>query len=452
MTDTYDEPQDFERVPPHSVFAEQSVLGGMMLSKTAIADAANILNGLTGPFYRPAHQTIYAAILTLFAEDQPIDPLTLADHLRKTGKLDGIGGPGTLHGCVNAVPTAANTEYYADIIRDLAMLRKVIETGTDLVQMGYTARHTPDQAAEVIDTAASKLQALTANAGRSDSREWLLNKVIDDVMADYDHPSGDNLPLPWTDLEHAAPMEPGDLVVIAGRPGMGKTVALMEIARHVAIRHGRGVLVASMEMGHRQIGQRILAAEARISLYRLRGRALDPSERARLDEAIYHIYASPLRIDDTPAVPVSKWRVRLRQLQAERQLPAALIVDYLQIAKAEEAAGRNRTSEVDAIAAGLKALAMEFQIVVIAAAQLNRSVEQRTDKMPTLGDLRESGGIENNANVVILLHRADYYEKESARSGELDFIIAKNRMGVTCTVTVAWRGQHARIADMKGAR
>lgn len=439
-------PGQFERVPPHNLNAEQSVLGGMLLSRNAILDAIETV----GPedFYRPTHATIYDTILELTALGDPVDPLTVTAKLRKDGDLDRIGGPGYLHACVHAIPTAANTAYYATIVRDLAMLRRVVETGTELVQLGYAGRHSPEQAADVLDAAAARLQALTRAAGvQGESREWLLEKVIADVLDDYDHPKGDNLPLPWRDLTAKAPMEPGDFVVIAGRPAMGKTVVLMEIARHVAIRHGRGVLVASMEMGHRQLGQRILAAEAEVSLARIRARELDANEREAIDLAAGRIYRAPLRIDDTPAVTISKWRARLRQLQADGQLPAVLIADYLQIAKAEASAGANRTGEVDALSAGMKALAQEFQIVVIAAAQLNRGVELRPDKTPTMSDLRESGGIESNASIVILLYREDYYQPESTRAGEIDLIVAKNRMGTTGTVALVFQGRKARVTD-----
>jgi replicative DNA helicase len=448
MTD-YDDPETIDRVPPSSVTAEQAVLGGMMMSKAAILDAVENLDGITDPFYRPAHDTIFTAIVTLYANGQPADPITVTDYLIKSGDIVKVGGAPYLHACTSAVVTAANTGYYAEIVRNLAMLRRVIETGTELVQMGYGGRTNPEQAAEVLDSAAAKLQALTASMGTSGgSREWTLSKVLASVMSNYDNPRGTGLPLPWRDMQQAAPMEPGNLVIFAGRPGMGKTNVALEIGRHAAIRHGRGVLIASMEMSHDEMGQRIIAAEAAVSLHKLRNYTLSPEERQRVNQAVSQIQAAPLRIDDTPAVPISKWRTRLRQLQADGELPAALIVDYLQIAKAETAAGANRTGEVDAIASGLKALAQEFQIVVIAGAQLNRSVEQRTDKVPTLADLRESGGIENNANLVILLNRPDYYEKLSPRAGEFDFIVAKNRMGNTCTITAAWRGWQARVVDM----
>lgn len=438
-----------ERVPPNSVTAERAVLGGMMMSKTAILDAVEVLNGFDGPFYTPAHPKIFAAIVALTINGQPVDPITVAGQLVKTGEITAIGGPTYLHTCTTSVVTAANTGHYALIVRNLAVLRRVVETGADLTTMGYAGRHDPQQAADILDAAAAKLQALTASMGTANqSREWALDKVLTSVMDDYDNPRGDSLPLPWKDMQASAPMEPGNLVVFAGRPGMGKTNVALEVARHAAIRHNRGVLVASMEMSHDEMGQRIIAAEAAVSLHKLRNRLLSPEERYMVNEAVVRIRAAPLRIDDTPAVPVSRWRSRLRQMQADNRLPAALIVDYLQIAKAETGPGTNRTGEVDAIAAGLKALAQEFQIVVIAGAQLNRSVEQRPDKIPNIADLRESGGIENNANLVILLHRPDYYEKDSPRAGEFDFIVAKNRMGTTCTITAAWKGWQARIVDM----
>jgi replicative DNA helicase len=453
MTTAYDDPESFERVPPNNTYAEQSVLGGMMLSPQAILDAAEELAGVTEAFYRPAHQAIFNAIVALTVKGEPADPITVTDYLIQTGQLVKVGGAPYLHECVNAIPTAANTGYYAAIVRNMALLRKIIETGTSLVQMGYEGRTNPDQAAEVLDAAAAKLQALTASVGtKSDTREWKLDRVLEHVMDEYDHPSNNALPLPWSDLELGVPMEPGDLVVIGARPGIGKTVVLMDIARHVAIKHGRRVLVASMEMSHLQIGQRVISAEATAGLHHIRQRMLGEETRKRIDEKVGEIFGAPLYIDDRPARTLSSWRSRLRQLQAKDTLPAALIVDYLQIAKSETTAGTNRTGEVDAIAAGLKALAQEFGIVVIAAAQVNRALTQRTDKTPTLADLRESGGIEANANVVILLHREDAYEKESARSGEMDFIIAKNRMGPSnIRITAAFQGHYARAVDMRQA-
>lgn len=448
MTDYDESGTGFDRVPPHDLDAEQAVLGSMMLARHATLDVVEVVNGIKSPFYRPNHETIFDTMLTLYANGQPLDPITVTNRLGQDGVLEKIGGPGYIHSLVNAVPTAANAGHYAAILRDHALLRAVIQTGTELVQMGYRARAAHDTAAEIVDTAAANLQEITAAAkGGSETREWMLDRVVDSVLDEYDNPRDDVLPLPWADLQSVAPMEPGDLVVVAGRPAMGKSLVLLGIGRHVAINHRRGVLIASMEMSHVQMGQRLVAAEARIPLHGLRARTLDAQQYGAVKSARDRIRRSPLRIDDSPAVPVSTWRRRLRQLQAKDELPAVLIVDYLQITKAETKA-QNRVIEVDSIAVGLKALAQEFKIVVIAAAQLNRVSEHRTDKTPTLSDLRESGGIENNANIVILLHREDYYDRESPRAGEFDFIVAKNRMGHNATVTAGWQGHYARIVDM----
>jgi replicative DNA helicase len=438
----------FDRTPPMDIDAEQAVLGSMALARTAVIDVVDVLDGIKKPFYRPAHETIFDTMLALYANGQPMDPITVANQLQQAGVLEKVGGRNYIASLVNSVPTAAHAGHYAEVLRNKALLRAVIETGTRLVQMGFEAQADHDTAAEIVDAAASNLQELTAAAkGGNDSREWLLDRVVDAVIDEYDNPRNDVLPLPWADLQSVAPMEPGDLVVIAGRPAMGKSLVLLGIGRHVAIKHRRGVLIASMEMSHVQMGQRLVAAEAHVPLHHLRARTLDRQQYAAVRTARDTIRRSPLRIDDSPAVPVSKWRRRLRQMQAKDELPAALIVDYLQIAKAETKA-QNRVIEVDSIAVGLKAIAQEFKIVVIAAAQLNRVSEHRTDKTPTMSDLRESGGIENNANIVILLHREDYYDRESPRAGEFDFVIAKNRMGHNATVTAGWQGHYAEIVDM----
>jgi replicative DNA helicase len=346
--------------------------------------------------------------------------------------------------------TAANTGYYAEIVRNMYWLRRIIEAGTSLVQLGYSGRTDEDGAKQALDAAATQLQGLlTAFGNKTDDREWPLGRVLATAISEYENPVSSALPLPWIDVQSCVSMEPGDLVVIGARPGMGKSVVLMDIARHVAIRHGMRVLVASMEMSHLQIGQRILSAEAAAPLHHIKGRYLEDATKTRMWNIARDIANADLLIDDRPGRTVSGWRTRLRQLQAEGRLPHLLVVDYLQITKAEMPKGSNRTIEVDSIAAGLKELAMEFQIVVIAAAQLNRALASRTDKTPTMADLRESGGSEANANTVILLHREDAYEKESPRSGEMDFVVAKNRQGASqVVITLAWQGHFARAVDM----
>ncbi|MFP8886806.1 replicative DNA helicase [Streptomyces mangrovi] len=436
---------DFDRVPPQDVAAEGSALGGMLLSKDAIGEVNE--TGLTpADHYKPAHGIIHAAILDMYRRGEPVDPITVADELTKTGDIARIGGPGYLHTLVQMVPTAANAAYYAQIVVERAKLRRLIEVGTRITQMGYAAQ---GEVGDIYDRAAAEMHAITTGAGTGGQErvKWL-EDMVEDYLRSMDEPSQDPLPLPYSDLQKFVPMEPGDLVVVAARPAIGKSVVLLDIARHVAVKHGMPAMISSMEMSHAQLMQRIIAAEAKVSLQKVRKREFGSEERKNVEQTLVRIGTSPLVVDDGPAATLMQLRSRLRWLQGLGKLPAVLCVDYLQIMKAVEKAGQNRTGEVDAISRGLKELAAEFQIVIVAAAQLNREVEKRTDKTPMMSDLRESGSIEADANTVILLHRPDAYDKEDPRAGELDLIVGKNRQGPTGTVTVAFQGHYARAKDL----
>ncbi|MFJ6215041.1 replicative DNA helicase [Streptomyces sp. NPDC092296] len=447
MTDTYNEAPasaDFERVPPQDIHAEQCTLGGMLLSADAITDVVDTLQ--PADYYRPAHELIHNAAVALYHRGEPADPITVGAELTRRGDLVRAGGPGYLHALASTVPTAANAGYYAAIVRERAVLRRLVEAGTRIAGMGYAAEGDPE---ELLDAAAAELQRLTDGMRRTrDDREKPLDQMLDEYLAAYDAGEIAALPLPYLDLEAMVQAEPGDLVIVAARPAMGKSVVLMDIARSVAIRHRMGAWVSSMEMSHPQLTERIIAAEARVHLHGLRNRDLSDGDRRRVDRAVARIAGSPLLVDDSPAVPLSQLRAKLRRAAARGETPRLLVADYLQIMRAETKAGTNRTGEVDSLARGLKELAQEFRMVVVAAAQLNRQVEMRQDKTPTLADLRESGSIEAEANSVVLLHRPDYYERESPRAGELDLIVAKNRQGRTGTVTVAFQGHFSRAKDM----
>lgn len=445
---THDEPpvdETYERTPPQDMPAEQSVLGGMMLS----ADAIPVVHDFIGSpsYYRPAHGVIHDAILALWRRGEPADPITVGALLQERGDLVRVGGSGYLHGLVSGVPTAANADWYAAIIRDRHLQRSLIEAGTRLVQRGYDAEN-PE---ESLEACVAELQHLTEQMrSTSASREKPLDDMLEEYLVDYDAGVVDTLPLPWMDLDVVLRPEPGDFIVVAARPAVGKSVILLDIARHVAVKRRMRARVASMEMSHKQLTQRLLSAESHIALHKIRARQLTPEDEQAIQGAIVRMAGSPLVVDDSPAVPLSRLRARLRQLAAQDQVPAVLCVDYLQIMKAEAAAGSNRTGEVDALARGLKELAQEFRMVVVAAAQLNRQVEQRADKVPTLADLRESGQIEAEANAVVLLYRDDVYNEGSPRSGEMDLIVAKNRQGSTARITVAFKGHLATAVDMGG--
>ncbi|MGW6654807.1 replicative DNA helicase [Streptomyces rubiginosohelvolus] len=435
----------FERVPPQDFGAEQCGLGGMILSKDAIGEVNE--TGITAAaYYRPAHGMIHDAIMDMYGKGEPIDPVTLGAYLLKAGNLERIGGAAYLHTLVQSVPTAANASYYAEIVVDRAKRRRLVEAGTRIVQLGYAAE---GELADVTDAAQAEIQSATelSTSAGLERVEWV-RTMLEDYLVSMDEPPPVRLPLPYADLEAKLPLEPGDLVVVAARPAIGKSVVLLDIARHVAIKHGLPVLVASMEMSRPQLMERIIAAEAGVPLNRVKNRTYENGDRERIHKAALRIGEAPLVVDDGPASTIVRLRSRLRWLQGQGKLPKVLCLDYLQIAKGSGKSGQNRTGEVDEISRGLKELAGEFEIIIIAAAQLNREVEKREDKKPMMADLRESGSIEADANAVILLHRPDAYEKEHERAGEMDLIIGKNRQGETGTVTVAFQGHYARARDM----
>jgi replicative DNA helicase len=439
------EQQRGDRVPPCNLHAEQCVIGGMLLSKEAITEATEIIG--PGDYYRPAHEFIHRAVLDVYGRGEPADKVTVAAELEKTGRTREAGGPDYLNLCLSVTPSAANAGWYAEEVLRTAILRRIIGAGTELIGIGFQPG--AGTANEALDRAAATLQSLTATVGMSmTSREKPLRDVLAATMDNYDSDDGNYLPLPYKDLRIRVPMEPGDFAVVAATPGTGKTTILTDMARCLSIKHNRRSFFGSMEMPHTQIGQRILCAEARVDLNRFRTRALTEEDRQRVDQTQKRIENYPLVIDDSTAVPVSRMRTRLRQLQAAGELPELYIVDYLQIAKAEAESNANRTIQVDHIARSLRNLAMDFGIVVVAAAQLNRQTTSRADRVPQLSDLRESGGIEQACTIALLLDRPEVYEKETPRAGEMDIHVAKNRMGSTGRLTVAYQGHYCRAVDM----
>ncbi|MEU8828799.1 replicative DNA helicase [Streptomyces sp. NPDC048636] len=438
----------FDRVPPQDRDAEQSVLGGLQLSKDAITEVVEVLKG--HEFYKPAHETIYLAIVDMYGKGEPVDPITLAEELTRRGEIARIGGASYLHALVQCVPTAANASYYAEIVRNKWKLRQAIEAGTSVTAMGYAQDADP---AEVIEASAARLLALQASfdmgkdpAGFDALMEDRVEEWEDDQAAGLDP----GLPMPWEDLQAMLGTVPGHLVVLAGRPGMGKSVALLDLVRHLAIVHGRPAAFISLEMARRQIMNRLVAAEAEIPQHDIRKRALSSDQWKKYDKVRPRIVGAPLRLIVPPGgITVPQIRSGLRRWQIEDRLPHALAIDYLQIVKPDgQSRGGNRTNEVDAIARGLKEIALEFDLSVFAAAQLSRQTTGRESKVPQLSDLRESGEIEQAADAVILLHREDYYEPESERAGEIDLIVAKNREGSTGVVTCGFRGRFSKIEPM----
>jgi replicative DNA helicase len=439
----------FERTPPQDLAAEQCVLGGMLLSKDAVADVIEIIKSVD--FYKPAHTTIYDAILDLYGRGEPADPITVAAALADAGELGRVGGAPYLHTLIASVPTAANAGYYARIVGERAVLRRLVEAGTRIVQLGYGAvAGAGRDVDDVVDLAQQTVYDVTERRVGEDFAVLadMLQPTLDEIEA-VGAQGGlmTGVPTGFTDLDRLLNgLHPGQLIVVAGRPGLGKSTVSMDIARNAAIRANQAAAVFSLEMSKIEIVMRLLAAEARVPLHVLRSGQLSDDDWTKLARCMGEISEAPLFVDDTPNMNLMEIRAKTRRLRQRHDLKV-IVVDYLQLMTSPKRV-ESRQQEVAELSRGLKLLAKEVECPVIAVSQLNRGPEQRTDKRPQLSDLRESGSIEQDADVVILLHRDDYYDKESPRAGEADFIVAKHRNGPTDTVTVAAQLHLSRFVDM----
>ncbi len=439
----------FEKTPPQDVAAEQCVLGGMMLSKDAIADVVEILRA--NDFYRPAHSTIFDAVLGLYGRGEPADAITVAAVLESAGDLARIGGAPYLHTLISTVPTAANASYYARIVSERAVLRRLVEAGTKIVQLGYgSAAGSGRDVDDVVDLAQQAIYDVTERRVSEDFAILadMIQPTLDEIEAvGAADGSMRGVPTGFSDLDRLlSGLQPGQLVIVAGRPGLGKSTASMDFARHAAVRADMASAIFSLEMSKTEIVMRLLSAEARVPLHVLRSGQLSDDDWTKLARCMGEISEAPIFVDDTPNMNLMEIRAKARRLKQRHDLKL-IVVDYLQLMSSPKKT-ESRQQEVSELSRGLKLLAKEVECPVIAVSQLNRGPEQRTDKRPQLSDLRESGSIEQDADVVILLHRDDYYDKESPRAGEADFIVAKHRNGPTDTITVAAQLHFSRFVDM----
>jgi replicative DNA helicase len=434
-----------DRLPPQDLEAEQSVLGGMLLSKDAIGEVSDILKGRD--FYKPAHEMIYAAILDVYAAGEPADPITIAAELTKRGEINKVGGASYLHTLVQTVPTAANAEFYAEIVHERAVLRRLTEAGTRIAQLGYAGKGELD---EIVNSAQAEMFAVTEARAASDPGSGI-NKIVErvvDLVGARDDGEITGVPTGFTDLDSLTKgWQPGQLIVLAGRPAMGKSTVALDFARAAAIKHGRSVAIFSLEMSEDEIGMRVLSAEARVALHHLRGGTVTDDDWARIGRRLPAIGEASLHIDDSPGLTMADIRTRSRRI-ASRQGLDMVVVDYLQLITPISRRGASRQEEVALISRQLKLLAKEMRVPVIALSQLNRGSEQREDKKPVVSDLRESGAIENDADMVILLHRPDAYDRESPRAGEAELIVGKHRNGPIADISVAFQGHYSRFVDM----
>jgi replicative DNA helicase len=437
--------EDFERTPPHDIPAEQCVLGGMMLSKDAISDVLDVIKATD--HYRPAHQLVHETILDLYGRGEPADPITVAAELTKRGDIAKVGGAPYLHTLIASVPTAANAGYYARIVRERAILRRLVEVGTRIVQLGYAGDADAD---ELVDRAQAEVYGITERRGGDDYLP--LSEIMTAALVEIESIGSRNggmtgVPTGFADLDALTNgLHAGQMIVIAARPALGKSTMALDLARAASIKHGLTSVMFSLEMSRNEITMRLLSAEARVSLQAMRTGQMSDDDWAKLARRMSEVAHAPMYIDDSPNMSMMEIRAKCRRLKQQHDL-RLVIIDYLQLMTSPKRV-ENRQQEVSELSRSLKLLAKELDVPVIAVAQLNRGPEQRTDKRPMLSDLRESGSIEQDADVVILLHREDAYERESPRAGEADFIVAKHRNGPTTTVTVAFQGHYSRFVDM----
>jgi len=435
------------RVPPHNLEAEESLLGAMLLSRDAIAVASEI--GITGDdFYKPAHGHVFDAIIGLYSSGSPVDAVTVADVLRRNELLDAIGGPALLVTLQAGTPATTSAGYYARIIEELSLLRRLIAVAGEISENAYTAT---GDVAYTIDRAESMVYEV-AQRRVTDSMskiETLLKDNLDRLEALYER--GEEItgvPTGFTDLDEIlAGLQPSNLVVIGARPAMGKTAFSLGLASHAAIEARKPVLVFSLEMGQLEVSQRILCAEARVDSSRVRTGKLTDADWGKISHAVGRIADAPIYIDDNANITVMDIRAKARRLRSQLGDLGMIIIDYVQLMTGRSNA-ENRQVEVSEISRNLKILARELETPVIALAQLNRGLEQRADKRPMLSDLRESGALEQDADIVMFLYRDEVYNPESQDRGTAEVIVAKHRNGPVGKVRLAWLDHYTKFANM----
>lgn len=436
---------DPTRLPPQDLAAEQGVLGAMLLSKDAIAEAIEEIKA--HDFYKNSHQTIFETVLDLYGRGEPADAVTVAAELTRLGELNRIGGPTYIHTLVASVPTAANAAYYARIVHEKAILRRLVEAGTRIINMSYDEQGEVD---DLVDRAQVEVYEVTDRRSGDDYQRLqdLLNNALSEIEAIANHDGRlIGVSTGFNELDSLLNgLQPGQLVIIAARPGMGKSTIGLDFARAASIKNKMTSAIFSLEMARNEIVMRLLSAESSIALQAMRSGKMSDTDWQRLARKMSAISDSPLFIDDSPNLTISEIRAKCRRLKQKHDLKL-VIVDYLQLMSSGKKV-ESRQQEVSEFSRSLKLLAKELEVPVIAISQLNRSPEQRADKKPILSDLRESGSLEQDSDVVMLIHREDAYDRESPRAGEADLIVAKHRNGPTATVTVSFQGHYSRFVEM----
>jgi len=437
------------RVPPHNIEAEASVLGAMLLTRDAIADALEVVRA--EHFYKPSHAHVFDAVCGLYAAGEPADPVTVAEALARADLLDAIGGPGTLLELQATTPATSSAGKYARIVQEHATLRSLIGAANEIAEIGYGR---PDDVVKAVDEAESLIFQI--GQGRvTDSMgvmSDLLNANLDQIEERYDRGSAiTGTPTGFADLDEiTSGLQEDSLIIIGARPAMGKTSFALGLASHVAVHENLPALLFSMEMSQLELSQRILCAEARVDSKRIRNGQLTEDDWSRINHGVGKLADAPIWIDDNPATSVMQIRAKSRRLKSRIGKLGVIVVDYIQLMTGRSAA-ESRQVEVSEISRGLKLLARELQTPVIGVSQLSRGLEARQDKRPMLSDLRESGSIEQDADLVVFIYRDEVYNAESSDMGTAEIIVAKHRNGPTGTLRLAFLPHYTRFANLTHA-
>ena len=438
-----DAPRPGNRVPPHNLQAEESVLGAVLLSRDAMGAVSE--KGLRPDhFYKPGHQHIFDAVAALYRSGHPVDTITVADELRRAGLLEQVGGAEALHALQNATPAISNASHYARIVQDTALLRSLIHVAGDIAELAYAE---PDDVIKAVDEAESRVFKIADERVVDTTAEIgeLLQGAMDRLEATFER--GDSITGTATgyhDLdEMLSGLQPSTLNIVGARPAIGKTAFALGMATHIAQTTARPVLVFSLEMGHAELTQRILSSEAKVDSTKLRTGRLNESDWAKIGRAIGRLEI-PLFLDDNPRVTVMEIRAKARRIKARHGGLALIVIDYLQLMSGG-ANPENRQLEVSEIRRNLKILARELDVPIVALSQLSRGLESRADKRPMLSDLRESGSLEQDADVVMFLYRDEVYNAESSDKGSAEVIVAKHRSGPIGVKRLVFLGQYTRF-------
>lgn len=440
------------KLPPHSVEAEQSVLGGLLLENEALDKIADILSG--NDFYRHDHRLIFQHISKLIEHSKPADIVTVAESLESTAELSGVGGLAYLGALAQNTPTAANIRRYAEIVRERAVMRKLVEVGSGIAESAFSPQGRDAQ--QLLDEAEARIFQIAEGGKRSSEGfvdiKVLLPQVADriDQLFQRDNPNDvTGIPTGFTDLDSmTSGFQPGDLVIVAGRPSMGKTAFSLNVAENVALDTGLPVAVFSMEMAATQVAMRMIGSVGRLDQHKMRTGRLEDDDWVRLTTALGKLNDAPIFIDEGAGLASFDVRARARRLHRQCGKLGLIVVDYLQLMSAPaNRQSENRATEISEISRSLKALAKELDVPVVALSQLNRSVEQRPDKRPVMSDLRESGAIEQDADLILFIYRDEVYNAESPDKGTAEIIIAKQRNGPIGRLKLTFLGEHTRFEN-----